>query len=54
MINIVWNFLSWLHYVYFCSEEICEVLNINRFLPGKKYASRPAYGEEEKIEKKNE
>ena len=54
MINIVWNFLSWLHYVYFCSEEICEVLNINRFLPGKKNASRPAYGEEEKIEKKNE
>ena len=26
--TFVWNFLSWIHYVYFCSEEICEILKI--------------------------
>ena len=25
------NFLSWLHYVYFCSEEMCKILGIYRF-----------------------
>ena len=33
----VWNFLSWLHFVYFCSDEICEILNINRFKLGPRY-----------------
>ena len=41
----IWNFLSWLHFVYFCSEEICEILNIKRFSLGKKYLSRPSYNE---------
>ena len=41
----IWNFLSWIHYVYFCSEEICEILNINRFVLGKRYSSRPSYDE---------
>ena len=43
--TFVWNFLSWIHYVYFCSEEICEILNINRFILGKRYSSRPSYEE---------
>ena len=46
--SLVINFFSWLHYVYFCSEEMCEALNINRFVPGKKYSNRPAYGESAK------
>jgi len=25
------NFLSWFHFVYFCSEEICKILGIYRF-----------------------
>ena len=25
------NFFSWVHYVYFCSEEMCQILNIYRF-----------------------
>ena len=25
------NFLSWLHFVYFCSEEMCKILGIYRF-----------------------
>ena len=25
------NFLSWAHYVYFCSEEMCHILKIYRF-----------------------
>ena len=41
----IWNFLSWLHFVYFCSKEICEILNIKRFSLGKKYLSRPSYNE---------
>ena len=48
IVTLILNFLSWFHYVYFCSEEICEILNINRFIPGKKYSSRPAYGESKK------
>ena len=43
--TLIWNFTSWLHYVYFCSEEICEILNINRFILGKRYTSRPSYEE---------
>lgn len=35
----VWNLISWAHFVYFCSEEICEILNINRFVLGKRYSS---------------
>ena len=41
----VWNFLSWAHFVYFCSEQICEILNIKRFSFGKRYNSRPSYEE---------
>ena len=36
-IIFVWNFFSWLHFTYYCSEEICEILNINRFVLGPKY-----------------
>ena len=43
--TLLWNFISWAHYVYFCSKEICEILNINRFILGKKYPSRPSYDE---------
>ena len=25
------NFLSWSHFVYYCSEEMCKILNIHRF-----------------------
>lgn len=32
-----WNFFSWAHYVYFCSEQICEELNIHRFVLGKRH-----------------
>ena len=42
------NFLSWLHYVYFISEEMCEILNIHRFYPGKRYSNRPSYIENTK------
>jgi phosphatidylglycerophosphate synthase len=41
----IWNVLSWAHYVYFCSDEICEILNINRFILGKRYPSRKSYEE---------
>ena len=41
----IWNFTSWLHYVYFCSDEICEILNINRFVLGKRYPNKPSYEE---------
>ena len=34
------NFFSWVHYVYYCSEEFCEILNINRFVLGKRYNDR--------------
>ncbi len=46
--SLVLNFLSWLHYVYFCSEEMCEILNIHRFYPGKRYSNRPSYIENTK------
>jgi len=35
--TLIWNFLSWAHFVYFCSEEMCEILNIKRFSIGKRY-----------------
>ena len=38
--SFVWNFLSWAHFVYFCSEELCEILNINRFVLGERYSSK--------------
>ena len=41
----VFNFLSWAHFVYFCSEQICEELNINRFSLGKRYPHKPSYEE---------
>ena len=41
----IWNLLSWMHFVYFCSDEICEILNINRFVLGKRYLSKPSYDE---------
>ena len=31
IIFTVVNFLSWLHFVYFCSEEMCKILNIYMF-----------------------
>ena len=46
----IWNFFSWAHFVYFCSDEICEILNIKRFSLGKRYNSRPSY---EEIKSKN-
>ena len=46
----IWNFLSWAHFVYFCSDEICEIINIKRFSLGKRYNSRPSY---EEIKSKN-
>ena len=45
----IWNFLSWAHFVYFCSDEICETLNIKRFTLGKRYQSRPSYDEMKKL-----
>ena len=48
---LFWNFLSWLHYVYFCSEECCDILNIKRFSLGKRYHNRLSFGEEMKIRK---
>ena len=41
----VWNFLSWLHFVYFCSEQICDIINIKRFSLGKRDPNRPSYEE---------
>ena len=35
----IWNIISWAHFVYFCSDEICEILNINRFVLGPRYPS---------------
>ena len=43
--SFIWNLLSWMHFVYFCSDEICEILNINRFVLGKRYLSKPSYDE---------
>jgi ethanolaminephosphotransferase len=43
--TFIWNLLSWMHFVYFCSDEICEILNINRFVLGKRYLSKPSYDE---------
>ena len=46
----IWNLFSWAHFVYFCSEQICEILNIKRFSLGKRHQSRPSYAEiKEKI-----
>lgn len=28
---LVFNFLSWFHYAYCVSEELCDYLDINRF-----------------------
>lgn len=28
---LIFNFLTWLHYAYFVSRELCETLNINVF-----------------------
>ena len=36
----IWNLISWAHFVYFCTEEICEILNINRFVLGPRYPSK--------------
>ena len=41
----IWNFLSWAHFVYFCSEQICDILNIKRFSLGKRDQNRPSYEE---------
>ena len=41
----IWNFLSWSHFVYFCSDQICDIINIKRFSLGKRYPSRPSYEE---------
>lgn len=47
--TLIWNIISWAHYVYFCSEEICEILNINRFILGKRHPNRPSYEEIKKL-----
>ena len=31
MFFLVFNFLSWLHFAYYCSEELCIILGIYRF-----------------------
>ena len=46
--TFIWNLTSWAHYVYFCSEEICEILNINRFVLGKRYPTRLSFEEMKK------
>lgn len=28
---LLFNFTAWLHYAYFVSKELCEILNIDRF-----------------------
>ena len=33
---LIFNFISWLHFAYFCSEELCIILNIKRFSLGKR------------------
>lgn len=33
---LVWNFGLWCHFVYYVSEEMCIILNINRFSLGKR------------------
>lgn len=49
----IWNIISWAHFVYFCSEEICEILNINRFVLGPRYPSlKDKEKEKEKKKKK--
>ena len=35
-IFLVWNFGLWCHCVYYISEEMCNILNINRFSIGKR------------------
>ena len=45
IICFIWNFLSWAHFVYFCSEQICDILNINRFSLGKRDPNKPSYEE---------
>ena len=49
IITFIWNVASWAHYVYYCSEEICEILNINIFKLGKRYSSRLSYEELKRI-----
>ncbi len=29
---LIWNFISWAHFVYYCSEELCKILDIYRFV----------------------
>ena len=41
----IWNFLSWAHFVYFRSEQICNILNIKRFSLGKRDPNKPSYEE---------
>lgn len=33
---LVWNFVLWCHFVYYVSEEMCNILNIHRFSLGKR------------------
>ena len=52
-IYFVLNFFIWLHFAYFCSEELCNILNINRFslkknIGEKKYESLKELEEKEK------
>lgn len=35
-IFLVWNFGMWCHCAYYVSEEMCNILNINRFSIGKR------------------
>lgn len=36
----IWNLISWLHFIYYCSEEMCEILNINRLTIGKRHKDK--------------
>ena len=48
-LSFVWNIIAWTHFVYFCSEEICNILNINRFILGKRFPSIKENENKEKI-----
>ena len=39
ILSFIWNIVTWAHFVYFCSEEICNILNINRFFLGERFLS---------------
>ena len=48
---LIFNFISWLHFAYFCSEELCIILNIKRFSLGKRNENEKL-GETSEVETK--